>query len=70
MQIAAIANGHGLELASHGGSATNLNMLLAMPNAIYMESSGKQKMVNGEVLALEARDEQRSHGRLHRQAQG
>ena len=35
--IAAIADSYGLELASHGGSATNLNMLLAMPNAIYMD---------------------------------
>ena len=37
MEIAAIADANGLELASHGGGATNLNMLLAMPNAIYME---------------------------------
>ena len=37
MEIAAIADSYGLELASHGGSATNLNMLLAMPNAIYMD---------------------------------
>ena len=38
MEIAAIADGFGLELASHGGGPTDLNMLLAMPNAIYMES--------------------------------
>ena len=50
MEIAAIADANGLELASHGGGATNMNMLLAMPNAIYMESSGAQKsMKNGEV---------------------
>lgn len=54
MEIAAIADGYGLELASHGGGATNLNMLLAMPNAIYMESSGARKMVDGEVGAPEA----------------
>ena len=36
---------------SHGGGSTNLNMLLAMPNAIYMETSGAQKMVDGEVGA-------------------
>jgi L-alanine-DL-glutamate epimerase-like enolase superfamily enzyme len=54
MEIAAIADGYGLELASHGGGATNLNMLLAMPNAIYMESSGARKMVDGEVAAPEA----------------
>ena len=49
MEIAAIADGYGLELASHGGGATNLNMLLAMPNAIYMETSGPRKMIDGEV---------------------
>ena len=38
MEIAAIADGFSLELASHGGGPTDLNMLLAMPNAIYMES--------------------------------
>ena len=53
MEIAAIADGYELELASHGGSATNLNMLLAMPNAIYMESGGARKLVNGEMLAPE-----------------
>jgi L-alanine-DL-glutamate epimerase-like enolase superfamily enzyme len=53
MEIAAIADGYGLELASHGGGATNLNMLLAMPNAIYMETSGARKLVNGEVAAPE-----------------
>ncbi len=50
MEIAAVANAYGLEVASHGGGSTNLNMLLAMPNAIYMETSGPQKkMVDGEV---------------------
>jgi L-alanine-DL-glutamate epimerase-like enolase superfamily enzyme len=53
MEIAAVADAHGLELASHGGSSTNLNMLLAMPNAIYMESGGQRKLVNGEMLAPE-----------------
>jgi L-alanine-DL-glutamate epimerase-like enolase superfamily enzyme len=53
MEIGALADAHGLELASHGGSATNLNMLLAMPNAIYMESGGARKLVNGEMLAPE-----------------
>jgi L-alanine-DL-glutamate epimerase-like enolase superfamily enzyme len=53
MEIAAIADGYGLELASHGGGATNLNMLLAMPNAIYMETSGPQKMIDGEVAGPE-----------------
>ncbi len=29
--------------ASHGGGDANLNMLLAMPNAIYMETSGPRR---------------------------
>jgi len=29
-------------------------MLLAMPNAIYMETSGPRKLVDGEVFAPEA----------------
>jgi L-alanine-DL-glutamate epimerase-like enolase superfamily enzyme len=53
MEIAAIADGYGVEVASHGGGASNLNMLLAMPNAIYMESGGPAKMVDGEILAPE-----------------
>jgi L-alanine-DL-glutamate epimerase-like enolase superfamily enzyme len=51
LEIAAIADGYGLELASHGGGSANMNMLLTMPNAIYMETGGPQKMVDGEVLA-------------------
>jgi L-alanine-DL-glutamate epimerase-like enolase superfamily enzyme len=54
MEIAALADSFGLELASHGGGSTNMNMLLAMPNAIYMESGGAQKLVNGEQVAPEA----------------
>ena len=53
MEIAAIADANGLELASHGGGSTNLNMLLAMPNAIYMETGGRQEMIDGEVAAPE-----------------
>ena len=53
MEIAAIADGYGIEVASHGGGSTNLNMLLAMPNAIYMETGGPCKMIDGEVLAPE-----------------
>ncbi|MGD0226233.1 MAG: mandelate racemase/muconate lactonizing enzyme family protein [Terriglobia bacterium] len=53
MEIAAIADGYGVEVASHGGGATDLNMLLAMPNAIYMETSGPVKMIDGEVAAPE-----------------
>jgi len=54
MEIAAIADAAGLEVASHGGGSTNLNMLLAMPNAIYMETSGPQKMVASEMQGPEA----------------
>jgi len=53
MEIAAVADVNGVELASHGGGATDLNMLLAIPNAIYMESGGPAKIVDGEVLAPE-----------------
>jgi L-alanine-DL-glutamate epimerase-like enolase superfamily enzyme len=53
MEIAAVADAHGLELASHGGGNTNLNMLLAMPNAIYMETSGAHKMIDGDYPAPE-----------------
>ena len=53
MEIAAVADAYGVELASHGGSATNLNMLLAMPNAIYMETSGAHKMIDGDYPAPE-----------------
>jgi len=53
MEIAAVADVHGVEVASHGGGATNLNMLLAMPNAIYMETGGPIKMIDGEVPAPE-----------------
>ena len=51
MEIAAISDGFGVELASHGGGPVNMNILCAIPNAIYMESGGKQKLVNGEVPA-------------------
>ncbi|HKW99185.1 MAG TPA: mandelate racemase/muconate lactonizing enzyme family protein [Bryobacteraceae bacterium] len=62
MEISAIADGFGLELASHGGGPTNLHMLLAMPNAIYMETGSlkgssssveKLRMVEGAVMAPE-----------------
>jgi L-alanine-DL-glutamate epimerase-like enolase superfamily enzyme len=53
MEIAAIADGYGVELASHGGGTSNLNMLLAMPNAIYMETGGPIKMIDGEAPAPE-----------------
>jgi hypothetical protein len=36
------------------GRVYQVNMLLAMPNAIYMEEGGAHKRVNGEMLAPEA----------------
>ncbi|MFN7544238.1 MAG: mandelate racemase/muconate lactonizing enzyme family protein [Acidobacteriota bacterium] len=54
LEIAAIADAAGLDLASHGGGDVNMNMLCAIPNAIYMESSGPQpRMIDGEVTAPE-----------------
>jgi len=53
MEIAALADAYGIELASHGGGNTNLNMLLAMPNAIYMETSGAHKIIEGEYPSPE-----------------
>src|SRR5579872_282357 len=62
MEIGAISDGFNVALASHGGGATNMHMLLCMPNGIYMESGSLKhdsshiqqlKMVDGEVLAPE-----------------
>ncbi len=62
MEIGALADAFGLELASHGGGPTNMHMLLAMPNAIYIESGSlrgesshveRQRMVDGAILAPE-----------------
>ena len=63
MEIAALADAHGLELASHGGGPTNMHMLLAMPNAIYIETGSLRgdsthlealRMKEGEILAPES----------------
>jgi L-alanine-DL-glutamate epimerase-like enolase superfamily enzyme len=62
MEIAAIAAGFGLEVASHGGGGTNVHMLLAMPNAIYLETGSlkgepatleRLRMREGQILAPE-----------------
>ncbi|HEX8985874.1 MAG TPA: mandelate racemase/muconate lactonizing enzyme family protein [Bryobacteraceae bacterium] len=62
MEIGAIADAFGVELASHGGGPTNMHMLLAMPNAIYIETGSLRedsshveqlRMVNGEIVAPE-----------------
>jgi L-alanine-DL-glutamate epimerase-like enolase superfamily enzyme len=43
MEIAAISDGFGVELASHGGGPANMNILCAIPNAIYMESGANRR---------------------------
>ena len=62
MEIAAIASGFGVDVASHGGGPTNMHMLLAMPNAIYIETGSLKdesnhveglRMTDGEILAPE-----------------
>lgn len=62
MEIAAMADAFGVELASHDGGPTNVHMLCAMPNAIYIESGSlkgdsssveKQRMVDGQILVSE-----------------
>jgi L-alanine-DL-glutamate epimerase-like enolase superfamily enzyme len=62
MEIAAIADAAKLPVASHGGGPVDLQMLLCMPNAIYMEAGSfkgagstleRLRMVNSAVLAPE-----------------
>jgi L-alanine-DL-glutamate epimerase-like enolase superfamily enzyme len=54
MEIAAIADGFDVELASHGGGPVNLNILCAIPNAIYMESGSNDKLIDGEAPGPQA----------------
>lgn len=60
MEIGALADAFGVELASHGGGPTNMHMLVSMPNAIYIETGSLKgesshvealKMEKGEILA-------------------
>jgi L-alanine-DL-glutamate epimerase-like enolase superfamily enzyme len=60
MEIGAIADAAKLPLASHGGGPEDMQMLLAMPNAIYMEGGSFKnhsstietlRMVDSAVLA-------------------
>ena len=55
MEIAALGDAFGVEVASHGGGPANLHMLLAMPNAIYMET-GSLKGDSQYVEALRMKD--------------
>ena len=60
LDIAAVSEMAGLKLASHGGGPANVNILCAIPNAIYMESGSLKsensmsvtqlKIVDGEIL--------------------
>lgn len=61
LDIGAITEAAGLKLASHGGGAANVNILCAIPNAIYLESGSMKNqdegmfvtpltMENGEIL--------------------
>ncbi len=60
MEIAALADGFGLRVASHGGGPTNVHMLCAMPNSIYLETGSVKgdsnhkealRLVDGSILA-------------------
>ena len=62
MEIGALADAFGVELASHGGGPTNMHMLLAMPNSIFIETGSLRgdsshveqlKLVDGNIPAPE-----------------
>src|SRR5947208_16026863 len=43
MEIAAISDGFGVQLASPGGGPATMNILCATPTGLYMQSASKQK---------------------------
>jgi len=49
LEICAIADAYGLKVASHGGGPHIVNILCAIPNAIYMESGS----LKGEKIYIE-----------------
>ncbi|MFC1563242.1 mandelate racemase/muconate lactonizing enzyme family protein [candidate division KSB1 bacterium] len=60
LEVGAIADASGIPLASHGGGSAQLNILCAIPNAIFMESGSlkgqsnrfeKLIMKDGKILA-------------------
>ncbi len=55
LEIGAISDAAGIPLASHGGGGAALNVLCAIPNAIYMES-GSLKNQNNVVEKLILKD--------------
>ncbi len=64
MDIGAVSEAAGLKLASHGGGPANVNILCAIPNAIYLESGSLKNenqmlvtqlsMKDGEILLPDA----------------
>ena len=69
-EIAAISDSFGVELASHGGGPANMNVLCAIPNAIYMEKWRKAEAgQRRSVGPRRARHEQPTRRRLYRQTQ-
>jgi len=47
LEIGAIAEASGCKIASHGGGAANVNILCALPNAIYLESGSLKHQDDG-----------------------
>jgi L-alanine-DL-glutamate epimerase-like enolase superfamily enzyme len=47
MEIGALAEAAGRKIASHGGGAGNVNILCALPNAIFLESGSLKNQENG-----------------------
>src|SRR5260370_8762653 len=50
MEIAPIADGHGLDLPTHGASNPHPRPLPARPNAIHMEPRGAPNLLPAEPL--------------------
>jgi hypothetical protein len=56
MEIGAIADSAGAEAADPPRRAANMSFRCAIPNAIYMETSGQQRMVKkGKCWLLKSR---------------
>jgi hypothetical protein len=56
MEIGAIADSAGAEAAEPPRRAANMSFWCAIPNAIYMETSGQQRMVKkGKCWLLKSR---------------
>jgi L-alanine-DL-glutamate epimerase-like enolase superfamily enzyme len=58
LETALTASSFGLPYCTHGGGLVNLNILCALPNALYLETgalddAAREHFVNGEMLAPE-----------------